>query len=67
MSLIGLVVILLVCLNFINLQTAEVFKRVKQFGIKGINGASNHHICIQLFSETLLQTILALGAGIIIS
>jgi putative ABC transport system permease protein len=67
MSLIGLVVILLVCLNFINLQIAEVFKRVKQFGVKRINGASNHHICIQLFSETLLQTILALGSGIIIS
>ncbi len=52
MSLIGIIVMLLVCLNFINLQTAEVFKRIKQFGIKKINGASNLGIGIQLFVRT---------------
>ncbi len=67
MSLIGLVVMLLVCLNFINLQTAEVFKRIKQFGIKKINGASNLRIGIQLFIETLLQSFMALLIGILIS
>ncbi|QGY44660.1 FtsX-like permease family protein [Maribellus comscasis] len=67
MSLIGIIVMLLVCLNFINLQTAEVFKRIKQFGIKKINGASNQHISFQLFAETFLQTFLALLLGIMIS
>ncbi len=67
MSLIGLIVMLLVCLNFINLQIAEVFKRIKQIGVKKINGASNLHISIQLFSEALFQAILALLIGIIIS
>jgi putative ABC transport system permease protein len=67
MSLIGLIVMLLVCLNFINLQTAEVFKRIKQFGIKKINGASNLRIGIQLFVETFLQTFMALLVGIFIS
>ncbi len=67
MVLIGLIVMLLVCLNFINLQTAEVFKRIKQFGIKRINGASNLRISGQLFLETFLQTFLALLIGIIIS
>ncbi|WP_320111064.1 ABC transporter permease [Draconibacterium orientale] len=67
MSLIGLIVMLLVCLNFINLQTAETFKRIKQFGIRKINGASNHSLSIQLFTETFLQTIFALCTGIIVS
>ena len=67
MSLIGLIVMLLVCLNFINLQTAEVFKRIKQFGIKKINGASNLRIGMQLFVETFLQTFFALLVGIFIS
>ncbi len=67
MSLIGFIVMLLVCLNFINLQTAEVFKRIKQFGIKKINGASNLRIGIQLFNETFLQSFVALLIGILVS
>jgi len=67
MSLIGVIVLILVCINFINLQTAETFKRIKQFGIKKLNGASHVSIGKQLISEALFQTILAIIIGVTIA
>jgi len=65
MSLIAMVILILVCLNFINLQTAEAFAKIKHFGIKKINGARNSDVTKQLILESLfycfVSIIIAIG------
>ncbi len=59
MSMIAILILVLVCLNFINLKIAESFISIKSFGLKRINGASNFAIVWQLIVESLLYCIAA--------
>jgi putative ABC transport system permease protein len=67
MSLIAFVILTLVCFNFINLQTAEAITRIKDFGLKRINGASNSVIVSQLIGEALIFCIISLFIAAIIT
>lgn len=60
MSTIAIVILTLVCLNFINLQTAGAFVKIKNFGIKKINGARNSIITKQLILEAFFQCLIAI-------
>ena len=53
-ALIGLLLLFVAAINYINLSTALVNKRVKEIGIKKIVGASFKHIFYQVLLETLL-------------
>jgi ABC-type antimicrobial peptide transport system permease subunit len=62
--LVGLVFIatfllLLACINFINLNTAQSSKRAKEIGIRKTLGSSKKQLVIQYLGETLILTILA--------
>lgn len=65
-AVIGLVLLLIACINFINLSTAFAAQRAKEIGIRKVNGASKANLVIQLFGESLLQTFLATIAALII-
>ncbi len=66
MILIALVILIIVSLNFINLQMADALVRIRNFGVKKINGASNYNIIKQLTLEALFYCIIAIIiAGII--
>jgi putative ABC transport system permease protein len=58
-SIIGLVLLLIACINFINLSTAFAAVRAKEIGIRKVNGASKIKLILQLFGESLLQTSIA--------
>ena len=53
MGMIAFVILSLVCLNFINLQSAEAFVRIRNIGVKKISGATNSAIFLQLIFEAL--------------
>lgn len=59
---IGIAVFLLVvaCINYINLTTATSFKRAKEIGIRKVAGAQRRQLIGQFLSESILITILAL-------
>jgi len=65
-SVVGLVLLLIACINFINLSTAFASQRAKEIGIRKVNGASRTNLIMQLFGESLLQTFLATIAALII-
>jgi len=67
MILIGCVILTLVCINFINLQIAETFKRIKEFGIKKVNGARNFLIYKELVGEAILYVSMAIGIALLIT
>lgn len=64
-SIIGLVLLLIACINFINLSTAFASQRAKEIGVRKVNGAGRTNLVVQLFGESLLQTSLATVAAII--
>ncbi|GAB3263915.1 ABC transporter permease [Larkinella harenae] len=58
-GLIGFVVLLLACINFMNLTTARSEKRAKEVGIRKAIGSLRGQLIGQFFSESLLVTFLA--------
>ncbi|MHA4807493.1 ABC transporter permease [Flavitalea flava] len=58
-GLIGLFVLLLACINFMNLSTARSEKRAKEVGIRKAIGSQRGQLILQFFSESLLVTALA--------
>jgi putative ABC transport system permease protein len=59
MSTIGIFVLLLACINFMNLSTARSEKRAKEVGIRKAIGSLRTQLIAQFFSESLLVTFLA--------
>ena len=59
---VGLAVLILACINFINLSTAQSLSRAKEIGVRKSVGAERFQLVIQFLQEALL---LVLIAGII--
>ncbi len=59
----GLIVLLLACVNYINLTTAGAMKRAKETGVKKVVGAAKHQLVQQFLLETCLVCITSVGLG----
>ncbi|MBI1781094.1 MAG: ABC transporter permease, partial [Sphingobacteriales bacterium] len=64
--LIALFILLIACVNFINLSTAQAVNRAKEVGVRKVLGSNKFQLQIQFIAETLLIVIMAmiLAAGI---
>lgn len=51
--------LLLGCINFINLTTAQSIQRAKEIGIRKTMGSSRNELIVQFLSETFFVTIIA--------
>jgi ABC-type antimicrobial peptide transport system permease subunit len=58
-GIIGMFVLLLACINFMNLSTAQSEKRAKEVGIRKTIGSLRKQLIFQFFSESLLMVALA--------
>ncbi len=56
---IGILVLLLACVNFMNLSTARSEKRAKEVGVRKAIGSGRRQLIIQFFSESFLISLLA--------
>jgi putative ABC transport system permease protein len=65
-SLIALFVLLIACINFINLSTAKASSRGKEIGIKKVAGADQISMIIQFMLESLLLVSLAMVLALIL-
>jgi putative ABC transport system permease protein len=65
-GIIGVFVILLACINFMNLSTARSEKRAKEVGIRKTVGSLRSQLILQFFSESLLVTIFSLVLSIVL-
>jgi putative ABC transport system permease protein len=68
-GIIGIFILLLACINFMNLSTARSEKRSKEVGIRKAIGSFRSQLINQFFSESLLVAALAfiLGLGIVVT
>ncbi|MEO7293599.1 MAG: ABC transporter permease, partial [Ginsengibacter sp.] len=64
LSLIGLFLVIIACVNFINLATAQAIKRSKEVGVRKVLGSKRRQLIFQFLSETFLISFIAIVAAI---
>ncbi len=65
-SIIALFILIIACINFMNLSTAKASRRVKEVGIKKAVGASRSTLIVQYLSESFLMSFLSLLTAIVL-
>ncbi len=65
-SFIALFILLIACINFMNLSTAKASGRVKEIGIKKAIGANQKSLIFQFLGESMLMTFLSLLVAIVL-
>jgi len=63
---IGILLLLIVCINFINLTTARFMYRAKEVGLRKVIGARRNQLIIQFLGESLLVSFIALPLAIVL-
>ncbi|MFC2083705.1 ABC transporter permease [Bacteroidota bacterium] len=65
-SAIGLFILLLACVNFINLSTARASNRAKEVGIKKVVGSDRKNLIIQFLTESTVISIISIIFAVIL-
>jgi hypothetical protein len=63
---IGVLVLLLACINFMNLSTARSERRAKEVGIRKAIGSLRVQIVLQFYSESMLTAFLAFALSLLL-
>ncbi len=65
--LIGAFILLIACVNFINLSTAQAVNRAKEIGVRKVLGSTRWQLKLQFLSETLLIVLASVTVSIILA
>ncbi|MGC3945630.1 MAG: ABC transporter permease [Chryseolinea sp.] len=60
LSAIGIFILIIACINFMNLSTAKATVRIKEVGVKKTLGASRKRLAIQFINESMAMTAFSL-------
>ena len=66
-SMIAVLILVIACINFMNLSTARANKRAKEVGIRKTIGAYKHQLWRQFLSESVLLAFIALMLAIFLT
>lgn len=66
LSGIALFILLIACVNFVNLTVARSIKRAKEIGIRKVIGSSRKQLIVQFMSETLIVCLIAFITAIVL-
>lgn len=65
-SLIAVFILLIACINFMNLSTAKATRRLKEVGIKKVMGANRASLTFQYLIESVLLSFLSLFIALLV-
>jgi len=66
-SFIALLVLLIACINFMNLSTAKSSMRAREIGIRKVSGSSRSKIIAQFFLESITYAILGMTIALLLT
>lgn len=64
---VAIIILLIACLNFINLSTAKSLKRAKEVGLRKVVGSVRSSLIFQYLAESVFYSFLSVIFGILIS
>lgn len=64
-SLIAVFILVIACINFMNLSTAKASRRMKEVGIKKVMGARRESLMMQFMAESMMLTFLSLFIALV--
>jgi len=67
LSLAAILMLVLSCVNYVNLSLANSTQRAKEIGIKKVVGSSKRVVAIQFLGETLFFTFVSMILGIVVA
>jgi putative ABC transport system permease protein len=67
LSIVGMLLLIISCVNFLNMATAQSTKRAKEIGTRRVLGSSKSHIFWQFITETALIVIAAMMTGTVLA
>lgn len=66
-SAIALFMLLIACVNFMNLSTAGASQRVKEIGVRKVMGSDKQHLIYQFLSESFVSICIAMLIGLMLA
>lgn len=67
LAFIGILIILMACINFVNLSTALAVTRSKEIGIRKVMGSTRAQLRMQVLAETTAVVLVAVGVAILLA
>jgi putative ABC transport system permease protein len=67
LSAIAVFILLIACINFVNLTVARSVKRAKEIGIRKVIGGTRRQLMIQFLSESLILCLIAFSLAVVIA
>ena len=58
--IVALLIVLLACVNFMNLSTAQATRRAKEVGVRKVLGSPRRHLVLQFLSESVILSLVAM-------
>lgn len=66
-STVAFFILLLACVNFVNLTTARAGKRLKEIGIRKTSGATRNQLILQFLGESILLSFAAIAMALLLT
>jgi putative ABC transport system permease protein len=64
-SIVAVFILIIACINFMNLSTARASRRLKEVGVRKVIGAGRRTLILQYLSESLLMAFLSLAVALL--
>ncbi|HEY5326953.1 MAG TPA: ABC transporter permease, partial [Mucilaginibacter sp.] len=65
-SIVAIFILLIACINFMNLTTARSLKRAREIGVRKVVGAIRSTLIKQFIGESMMFTVIAVGVSLIL-
>lgn len=65
-SIVGFVILLIACINFVNLATAQGTRRAREVGVRKVMGAHRSQLKRQFLTESVIMTFASLAVAVVI-